>query len=665
MVHRETRRSESYTRNSRRSSYSFLDDFKEPDLDNQGNPGLKTTRQSLADTPDPLALDLLEDPTKVQRVSNRAFTRPSRRPSKFVNENGNSDAGDQDELEEEKLFLRLRRNLVSESDGEYSQIRGPHRKGMEDYRHNRFSSAKTSRSSKKRRTLHEATTRSREQPRRARRSTRPAVYEYEPVLDSNGDSSIEKVGHVEDPEPIANSKHRKFSEGHKKPPQDSKHAIPAPVARSQQGGNEKKETASDDSNIKPSEAKFKGIVNNDYCNSCGGTGELLCCETCARSFHFSCIEPPLMVVEEISDSEWFCRHCKPRYLGDSEKAAVSETFFGPLIISLESHNAVAYQLPTNIRELFAHIQTSRFGEFIDEFMKTDNVTPGPRIEDKNGKTLLCFKCRESSLNNRSLAVCSRCQEPWHIDCVSPPLESTPLGYWICPLHAGNTVKLPLRVKRPHYQSVRLKRNVVNDGDIEISDDEDELESGGNFPEIVGRNSDNAPDNTDKDSLFISPERESAGAYEDEIVTRSIAFPAQTRMLSDGSLVAKSSRVRPRLIESDKIVHKLSSRTIKLDFSQAVRERRFEQYRESPTSDFLYALDVLAERPQHEQEAVRNLMQLKLRGSAVSTATAKKNLGVLLDAALDDESEFGQVMAIRRLMKETGKERLLRILQANT
>lgn len=663
MVHRESTRSEAYKRGSRRSSYSFLDDFEEPDLDNRGNPGLKTTRQRLADPPDANALDNLEDPTRVQRVSNRMFSRQPRRPPKFVNENGNSDITDQHEPEEEKLFLRLRRNLVSDPDSEYSEMRESHRKGLEDYRHNRFHPTET-RKSKKRRTLNDTAKNSLEQPRRARRSTRPAVYEYETVLDENGQGSLDRTVSVEDGDFATNAKHQKLRGDSKKSSRDSKNVAPSLVDTSQHSESESKvETVSHDS--KPTEGKSKGIINNDYCNSCGGTGELLCCESCARSFHFSCIEPPVMAVEEISDSEWCCRHCKPISLSESEKELVSGTFFEPLIISLEAHNAVAYQLPTNIRELFAHVQTSRFGEFTDEFMKTENVAPGPRIQDKNGNTLLCFKCHESSLRNRSLAVCSRCQEPWHIDCVSPPLESTPLGYWVCPLHAGNSLELPLRVKRPHYQSVRLKRNIANNGDIEINEEEDEVDKTSNSLEKDGCVSDNTINEINHKPPAELTDREDAGAFEDEEVTRSIAFPAQSRMLSDGSLVAKSSRVRPRLTESDKIVHKLSPRTIKLDFSQAVRERRSEPYRETPLSDYMLALEVLAKKPQPEQEAVRNLMQLKLRGPAVSTAMAKYNLGVLLDAALDDESEFGQVAAIRRLMKETGKERLMQILMSNT
>ena len=54
------------------------------------------------------------------------------------------------------------------------------------------------------------------------------------------------------------------------------------------------------------------IINNDNCEACNDGGELLCCDGCPRSFHFSCLDPPTSP-DKISDTEkWYCNVCKKR-----------------------------------------------------------------------------------------------------------------------------------------------------------------------------------------------------------------------------------------------------------------------------------------------------------------------------------------------------------------
>jgi hypothetical protein len=47
--------------------------------------------------------------------------------------------------------------------------------------------------------------------------------------------------------------------------------------------------------------------NHNTCSCCGASGELLCCESCPRSFHLLCVEPPLISLP--SSSQWFCPAC--------------------------------------------------------------------------------------------------------------------------------------------------------------------------------------------------------------------------------------------------------------------------------------------------------------------------------------------------------------------
>jgi hypothetical protein len=109
-----------------------------------------------------------------------------------------------------------------------------------------------------------------------------------------------------------------------------------------------------------------------------------------------------------------------------------------------------------------------------------------RMKDRNGDTVLCFRCGQSSISEESLATratvlsaktdvpteaapsgrpkraaarkinyrlgsldlelrsmltCDFCPLSWHLDCLSPPLTSMPpmTRKWMCPNHAQNTV----------------------------------------------------------------------------------------------------------------------------------------------------------------------------------------------------------------------------------
>jgi hypothetical protein len=33
--------------------------------------------------------------------------------------------------------------------------------------------------------------------------------------------------------------------------------------------------------------------NEEICGACGGPGRFLCCEGCPKSFHFTCLDPPI------------------------------------------------------------------------------------------------------------------------------------------------------------------------------------------------------------------------------------------------------------------------------------------------------------------------------------------------------------------------------------
>ena len=99
--------------------------------------------------------------------------------------------------------------------------------------------------------------------------------------------------------------------------------------------------------------------NDDYCSACGGNGDLVCCDGCTRSFHFKCVDPP--IIEGALPDEWFCNHCISRRPGARDDPIPG--IFGPLIISLDEKNPSAFHLPKPIREYFENVKTGEEGEY--------------------------------------------------------------------------------------------------------------------------------------------------------------------------------------------------------------------------------------------------------------------------------------------------------------
>lgn len=107
--------------------------------------------------------------------------------------------------------------------------------------------------------------------------------------------------------------------------------------------------------------------NNDFCSACGGSGYLLCCDGCDRSFHFSCLDPPISDEAKELDEPWYCYICvakKPLAAESPEKKATSG-LFAPLLTSLKKANPKNFDLPDDIKYYFEGVSADRNGAFID------------------------------------------------------------------------------------------------------------------------------------------------------------------------------------------------------------------------------------------------------------------------------------------------------------
>lgn len=102
--------------------------------------------------------------------------------------------------------------------------------------------------------------------------------------------------------------------------------------------------------------------NNDYCNSCGGTGFLLCCDGCDKAFHFSCVDPPLDANSSALDEPWFCPSCVARR---NPPPRQPRGLFSALLHGLEKRNPTIFALPESLRSYYANVWTGKDGKFDD------------------------------------------------------------------------------------------------------------------------------------------------------------------------------------------------------------------------------------------------------------------------------------------------------------
>ncbi|KAK0099515.1 hypothetical protein ONS96_008353 [Cadophora gregata f. sp. sojae] len=238
--------------------------------------------------------------------------------------------------------------------------------------------------------------------------------------------------------------------------------------------------------------------NDDFCSACGGNGDLVCCDGCTRSFHFKCVDPPLVEGSQSLPDDWYCNLCqlKPSGAFDDDTGGV----WGPLISELEVKNPRSFRLPEPIREYFVDVKTGADGEY-EEIIppKPKNNKAGweeaPdyfRRKDAKGKIILCHRCNgEASAPNRMIIPCSFCGLYWHLDCVDVPLAKEPgVGrQWRCPAHVDDLLAVLPVTLAPAHRFRKIKgasvikpaatRGFQNNGHIEIENDpsEDEEEQG--------------------------------------------------------------------------------------------------------------------------------------------------------------------------------------------
>ena len=226
--------------------------------------------------------------------------------------------------------------------------------------------------------------------------------------------------------------------------------------------------------------------NDDFCASCRGGGDLICCDGCTRSFHLKCVDPPL--ANDALPDEWFCTVCISE--GRASAPPPSPAFnglFGPLLNAIEKKNPVSFRLPKDIREFFEGVITGPLGEYTEATPlkkgKDENVDL-LRLREKDGSPVLCHVCGKGTEGIRSIITCGLCRLHFHMDCLDPPLAVPPANTyskpWRCPCHVEDVLEDVVgrgrkfrRVAGRKPIKPALKRGIRNCGHIEVELNENE------------------------------------------------------------------------------------------------------------------------------------------------------------------------------------------------
>nr|CAG8506240.1 8432_t:CDS:2 [Entrophospora candida] len=158
-------------------------------------------------------------------------------------------------------------------------------------------------------------------------------------------------------------------------------------------------------------------LNQDYCNTCGNGGQLMCCDSCPRAFHFTCLVPPLDI-DNTPQGNWYCRVC----CAEENPPSGPQGLFQELIEKACSSNPKSFSLPESLRNTFE-------GEYdYCEFRK-----------DEFGQWKKCYICEKGPCQTQPMISCDYCSLSWHFDCLDPPMVIRPpiSKRWMCPAHADH------------------------------------------------------------------------------------------------------------------------------------------------------------------------------------------------------------------------------------
>lgn len=239
--------------------------------------------------------------------------------------------------------------------------------------------------------------------------------------------------------------------------------------------------------------------NNDYCHNCNKSGQLLCCDGCVRSFHFSCLDPPLDPADP-PEGEWYCPKC-----------SISRPFRSLLGAMNKRTHDKDFSLSSNLRDYFEGVggTASRYEAAPPSFQRiaprtnrgskyADYSDPNlRRLYEKNPNNsdkeslIYCNACGGTTLHGKPILQCDFCPCAFHLDCTDPIMANPPFQacltansstadqfkFWMCPNHTYHDLAYLVHDEegydhRRRIRTVKRPRLV----DIEVLPDSDDEEA---------------------------------------------------------------------------------------------------------------------------------------------------------------------------------------------
>jgi hypothetical protein len=442
----------------------------------------------------------------------------------------------------------------------------------------------------------------------------------------------------------------------------------APVLVTENGDNKPEDDATKD--------------NDDFCSACGGSGIFICCESCPKSFHFTCCDPPL---EEVPEDHWFCRQCIAQRDPNSVKKWNDIGIFSQLLNQLESRCPLEFQLPHNLREdTFIGVSSGDNGEYQDEsFLPELSYTKanGSQIKgynknvdleidnlyDKNGDPYLCHKCGDSGLNRRTLIHCDYCSLVWHLDCLDTPMCSpkTIGTKWRCSNHIEDLLPhnlLNFRIlKDTDVRDISLYNHflrIANASNFVIHHDDQPYLKDNTYPHLA--------DYLHYENEDFDKEKNDNSSSSPATGNREIALFFQNVSVEDGV----SAKVPSKLVKllnheiENRTIFRVPAKLIVLDFVTKVsKEGRLKIMENLQEYDCMSRIET--NKVDHEVYETLSDIKTKPRhrvdfDELVKVALQQADTDIAKPTLQPEEIE--DLLHIKKLMELKGREALLKFLQ---
>ncbi|KAI9229143.1 MAG: hypothetical protein DHS80DRAFT_22624 [Piptocephalis tieghemiana] len=215
--------------------------------------------------------------------------------------------------------------------------------------------------------------------------------------------------------------------------------------------------------------------NKDYCETCNGIGEFLCCETCPVAMHFICADPPVLTVPE---GDWFCRNCTDKKKEEEKKAKGLKADekpgpFDRFSQFIRRRNPSIFVPPAYIRSVFPDVGINERGEYLSirdyRPSRTDFREDGnelKKLHDPKGKVRLCYHCSKSAIRGRMVS-CDYCPLHWHLNCLGSASIPPARRKWRCPAHVEHATVQPKKVPSKGKAIQVAPERAPIDGDYEV------------------------------------------------------------------------------------------------------------------------------------------------------------------------------------------------------